>query len=53
MRRFKLPDSARRFVSMHSAGQNAFNVQRCLILRRTLRALRAEATAHWHAATAA
>ena len=53
MQRFKSPGSAQRFVSMHSAVYNAFNAQRHLISRRTLRALRAEAMAHWHAATAA
>lgn len=50
---FKSPGSAQRFVSVHSAAYNTFNVQRHLIARRTLRILRAEATAEWHAATAA
>jgi transposase-like protein len=53
MQRFKSPGSAQRFVSMHSAAYNAFNVQRHLISRRTLRAFRAEAMAQWHAAAAA
>src|SRR5918998_3339683 len=53
MRRFKSPGSAQRFVSVHSAVYNTFNVQRHLISRRTLRAFRAEAMAQWHAATAA
>jgi transposase-like protein len=53
MQRFKSPGSAQRFVSMHAAAYNAFNVQRHLISRRTLRAFRAEAMAQWHAATAA
>ena len=50
MQRFKSPGSAQRFVSMHSAAYNTFNVQRHLISRRTLRAFRAEAMAQWHAA---
>jgi transposase-like protein len=53
MQRFKSPGSAQRFVSMHSAACNTFNVQRHLISRRTLRIFRAEAMAQWHAATAA
>ena len=53
MQRFKSPGSARRFVSMHSAVHNTFNVQRHLISRRTLWNFRAEAMAHWRAATAA
>src|SRR3712207_5785277 len=52
MQRFKSPGSAQRFVSMHSAVHNTFNVQRHLISRRTLRAFRAEAMAQWRAATA-
>ena len=53
MQRFKSPGSAQRFVLMHSAVYNTFNVQRHLISRRTLRAFRAEAMAQWRAATAA
>jgi transposase-like protein len=53
MQRFKSPGSAQRFLSMHAAVYNAFNVQRHLISRRTLRTFRAEAMAQWHAATAA
>src|SRR3712207_8153617 len=53
MQRFKSPGSAQRFLSMHSAAYNTFNVQRHLISRRTLRSFRAEAMAQWHAATAA
>jgi putative transposase len=52
MQRFKSPGSAQRFVSVHAA-YNTFNVQRHLISRRTLRIFRAEAMAHWHAASAA
>ena len=53
MQRFKSPGSAQRFLSVHSAAYNTFNVQRHLISRRTLRAFRAEAMAQWHAAAAA
>lgn len=53
MRRFKSPDSAQRFASVHSAVHNTFNVQCHLISRRTLRAFRAEAMEQWHAAAAA
>ena len=45
--------TAQRFVSMHSAAYNTFNVQRHLIFRRTLRAFRAEAMAQWRAAAMA
>ncbi len=53
MRRFKSPGSAQRFASVHTAVYSTFNTQRHLISRRTLRAFRAEAMAHWRAATAA
>ena len=53
MQRFKSPGSAQRFVSMHAATYNTFNVQRHLISRRTLRTFRAQARADWNAATAA
>lgn len=43
MQRFKSAGSAQRFVSMHSAAYNNFNLQRHLISRRTLRLCRAEA----------
>ncbi|MCW2240573.1 IS6 family transposase [Azospirillum canadense] len=52
MQRFKSPGSAQRFVSLHSATYNTFNLQRHLISRRTLRTFRAQAMAEWHAATA-
>ena len=51
MQRFKSPGSAQRFVSMHAATYNTFNVQRHLISRRTLRMFRAEAMAQWRAVT--
>src|ERR687892_637917 len=45
--RFKSPGSAQRFLSMHSAVHNTFNLQRHLVSRRTLRLFRAEATQAW------
>ncbi len=53
MQRFKSPGSAQRFLSVHAAVFNTFNVQRHLISRPTLRLFRAEAMTHWNAATAA
>ena len=54
MQRFKSAGSAQRFLAMHAAVHNTFNVQRHLISRRTLRLLRrAEAMHQWHAATMA
>ena len=53
MQRFKSPGSAQRFLSVHAAVQNTFNVQRHLTSRRTLRVLRDEAFQMWRAATAA
>jgi transposase-like protein len=53
MQRFKSPGSAQRFLSIHSAVQNTFNVQRHLTSRRTLRVFREEAFRTWRAATAA
>jgi transposase-like protein len=51
--RFKSPGSAQRFLSVHAAVQNTFNVQRHLTSRRTLRVLREEAFQTWRDATAA
>lgn len=48
MQRFKSPGSAQRFVSVHAAAYNAFNVQRHPISRRMPKTLRAEAMAQWH-----
>jgi transposase-like protein len=53
MQRFKSPGSAQRFLSVHAAVQNTFNVQRHLASRRTFRVLRGEAFRTWRAATAA
>jgi len=50
---FKSPASAQRFLSIHAAVRNAFNLQRHLIFRRSLRLLRAEAAEQWQIATAA
>ena len=53
MQRFKSARSAQRFLSIHAAVHNNFNVQRHLVSRSSLRNLRAEATAQWQAALAA
>ena len=51
--RFKSPGSAQRFLSPHAAIANHFNVQRHMISRRTLKALRATASADWREIVAA
>ncbi len=53
MQRFKSAGSAQRFLNMHAAVHNTFNLQRHLIPRSTLRTFRAEATARWQSAVAA
>jgi putative transposase len=53
MQRFKSPGSAQRFLSVHAAVHNTFNVQRHLVSRRTLRRFRAEAMQQWRVATMA
>ena len=53
MLRFKSAKSAQRFLSIHAAVYNAFNVQRHLISRRTLRQFRSEAMDLWQTATIA
>ena len=54
MKRFKSPGSAQRFLAIHAAVYNVFNLQRHLISRRTLRSFRARAMLTWrHAALAA
>jgi putative transposase len=53
MQRFKSPGSAQRFLTVHVAVQNTFNVQRHLVSRNTLRAIKGEAFPNWRAATTA
>ena len=53
MQRFKSAGSAQRFLNMHAAVHNTFNLQRHLISRSTLRVFRAEAAAQWQDAVAA
>jgi putative transposase len=53
MQRFKSARSAQRFLSMHAAVHNTFNLQRHLVSRSTLRIFRAEAAAEWRNAVAA
>jgi transposase-like protein len=53
MQRFKSPGPAQRFLSVHAAVHNNFNIQRHLTSRNTLRVLRGEAFQAWQAATAA
>src|SRR5437868_12689323 len=52
MQRFKSARSAQRFLSMHAAVHNTFNLQRHLVSRSTLRIFRAEATSEWRNAVA-
>ncbi len=47
MQRFKLPESAQRFLSTHAAIYNLFNTQRHLISRTTLRQFRNNAMLEW------
>jgi transposase-like protein len=53
MQGFKSAASAQRFVSVHAAVYNVFNVQRHLISRATFRRFRATAHHAWNMATAA
>ncbi len=53
LQRLKSARSAQRFLSMHAAVHNNFNLQRHLVSRSTLRVFGAEATAHWQSAVAA
>ena len=53
MQRFKSAGSAQRFLSIHAAVYNTFNLQRHLISRSTLRIFRTEATAQWQDAVVA
>ena len=53
LQRFKSARSAQRFLSMHAAVHNTFNLQRHLVSRSTLRKFRADAMAQWVTAVAA
>ena len=53
MKRFKSPGSAQRFLSIHAAIYNVFNIQRHLTSRRILRAFRDQAMLTWRQATVA
>jgi putative transposase len=53
MQRFKSARSAQRFLSIHAAVHNTFNLQRHLVSRSTLRTFRAEAANQWRDAVAA
>ena len=53
LQRFKSACSAQRFLSMHAAVHNTFNLQRHLISRSILRIFRIEAATEWHIAVAA
>ena len=53
MQRFKSARSAQRFLNMHAAVHNTFNLQRHLVSRSTLRIFRAEAANQWPVAVAA
>ncbi len=53
MQRFKSPGSAQKFLSIHAAVYNIFNVQRHLTSAQTHRTLRAAAMNTWREAAAA
>lgn len=53
VQRLRSRGSAQRFLAVHAAGQNTFNIRRHLVPRNALRALRGEALQNWQAATAA
>ena len=53
MKRFKSPGSAQRFLSIHAAVYNVFNIQRHLTSHRTLRVFRDQAMITWRRATIA
>jgi transposase-like protein len=53
MDRFKSAGSAQRFLSVHAAIYNAFNVQRHLISAKTHREFRASAMQTWREVAAA
>jgi len=51
MQRFKSAPSAQRFLSVHAAVHNTFNLQRHLVSRSTFRIFRSEAVTQWRSAT--
>jgi putative transposase len=51
MKRFKSSGSAQRFLAIHAAVYNVFNIQRHLTSRRTLRVFRDQAMLTWRQAT--
>ena len=53
MQRFKSMGSAQRFLSIHAAAYNTFNIQRHLISAKTHRSFRAAAMESWHQAVSA
>jgi transposase-like protein len=53
MQQFKSAASAQRFLNIHAAVHNTFNLQRHLVSRSTLRIFRAEAAIQWQHAIAA
>jgi len=53
MQRFKSPGSAQKFLSIHAAVYNNFDVQRRLTSARTRRTLRAAPMNTWRAAVQA
>ena len=53
MQGFKSPGSAQRFLSIHAAVYNHFNVQRHMISRETLRELRERTVNQWRTIAAA
>jgi putative transposase len=53
MQRLKSSKSAQRFLFVHAAIYNTFNIQRHLVSRPTLRRFRADATKLWNSVTAA
>ena len=53
MQGFKSAGSAQRFLSIHAATYNSFNVQRHLISAKTHRAFRASAMQAWREVAAA
>src|SRR5258708_2356478 len=53
MQRFKSARSAQRFLSIHAAVLNTFNLQRHLVSQSRLRPFRAEAATQWQDAVAA